>query len=129
MSGSREDILSDSGAARSVQVDPETGEAGAPSPMAAVTAERWPKRRVVAVVAVVLVAMLAIGGCATFAVWSLMAGDSESMSAMRAFVQDDYPDYQIVDSTRSGYILRHKDYEALRLDVRFVREGMISVWD
>lgn len=91
--------------------------------------KRWPKRRIVIVVAIVTMALLAVGCCVTVGFYRLLAGDTESMSAMRAFVDDAYPDYQVIDSTRSGYILKHNDYEALRIDVRFVRDGMIGVWD
>lgn len=87
-----------------------------------------PRRRTALVVAIVLTALLALGCCVTFGVYRLLAGDTESMAAMRAFVEDAYPEYQVIDSTRSGYILKHNDYESLRIDVRFVQDGMIGVW-
>lgn len=88
-----------------------------------------PKRRVAMVVAIVLEALLGVGACVTFGVYRLLAGDSESTSAMRGFVETAYPDYQVIDSTRSGYILKHNDYESLRIDVRFVHDEMIGVWE
>lgn len=88
-----------------------------------------PRRRTALVVAIVLTVLLALGCCVTFGVYRLLAGDTESMAAMRAFVEDAYPEYQVIDSTRSGYILKHNDYESLRIDVRFAQDGMIGVWD
>lgn len=91
--------------------------------------EARPKRRMVIVVALVLSALLAVGSCFALGVFRMLAGDSESMSTMRGLVDTAYPDYQVVDSTRSGYILRHNDYESLGIDVRFVHDDLIGVWD
>lgn len=51
------------------------------------------------------------------------------MAAMRPYVDEGYPGYRIVDTTRSGYILQHGEYEDLRLDVRFEKGGELAVWD
>lgn len=121
--------MSESELTQSGYSQPAPTAVGQFAPAGETPAKPGSKRRVVIVIAVVLAAVLAVGGCVTFALYRLLAGDSESMSAMRGFVESAYPDYEVVDSTRSGYILKHNDYEALRVDVRFVQEGMIGVWD
>lgn len=89
----------------------------------------WNKKRIVVTVITIIALMVAMCGCATLAAWRFISAEAESMAAMRPFVDEGYPGYRIVDSTRSGYILQHGRHEALRLDVRFEKLGQLAVWE
>lgn len=96
----------------------ESGPAGRPF---------WTKRRIAVAVTLVVLALLvpfAVGG---FSIWRFYADEAARMETMREFVDEAYPDYEVVDSTRFGYILQHKKYAGLRLDVRFDQGE--PVWD
>jgi len=103
----------------------------APAPLSVPPSERtrfWTKRRVIITVSVVLVALLAVGGCTAFTIARFLSAEFESTASLRPFIEEGYPDYRIVDSTRSGFIVQHNEHESLRLDVRFVSADSIGVW-
>lgn len=105
------------------------GSAPAPLPAPTPKVRFWTKRRVIVAVASVLVALLALCGCAALTVWRFVSSETAQMAAMRPFIDQGYPDYRIVDSTRSGYIVQHSKYEPIRLDVRFEAAGQLAVWE
>jgi len=86
----------------------------------------WTRRRIV--FASVLAAILIVVPCAVIGVvaWRGISAETTKMAEMRELVDEAYPDYSVVDSTRFGYILQHDEYESLRIDVRFFEEE--SVW-
>jgi len=88
----------------------------------------WTKRRVIITVSAVLAILLAIAGCTAFTLARFLSDQFESSSALRPFIEEGYPNYRIVDSTRFGFILQHNMHESLRLDVRFVSADSIGVW-
>lgn len=86
-------------------------------------------RRIVIAAVIVATAMsLAAIAAIGLTAWRLFESESETMRAMRVFVDEAYPDYRVVDSTRSGYVLQHERLERIRIDVRFAGPGTIAVW-
>lgn len=86
------------------------------------------KPRVLLWLALALALMFTCGGFAACSAWRLLSDVTASRSAMRDLVEEQYPGYTWVDSTRSGPILRSDAHEGLLIDVRYMQQETAAPW-